>query len=407
MSLNILGDLYEGSYNGVGFLIDSSSVAGGRKTVTHEFPNQDNRYVEDLGLLNETITIRGCVATESYFGSRDALKAAFETPGYGTLIHPFYGIRQCACTTYSMEERTSALGDLNFTATFLVAQELNFPAGGTANFQGIIGLANTMIGLLHSYYRASSSTYPNLGRSTVIISNTISSMVQTFKRTSTTYITRSEFQSKNTADFKVALDTFTKLAPSLSYSPQSFLDTVAPVYKTIDSITTTGRSGFILAKGLLDLEVPLIRVTPATFRQLAAVDNQKLVVNFSKIYAFALMTTNASITTFSTLDDYTEFHSSLNNVYVDIKTRVAKDPLVSPVLTALEDLWSATSKLMSQQIVNLPFVSTVQGRDLPVSVLTYSYYGSLDKVTAIQELNFPAQIDPSFLSGNVRLLSGQ
>lgn len=404
MSLSIIDDLYPASYNGVGFLIESSTVAGGRKTVTHEFPNQDNRYVEDLGLLNETITIRGCVATESYFGDRDALKFAFETPGYGTLIHPFHGIRRCACTTYSIDERTDSLGHLNFSATFLVAQELNFPAGGAQTFQSVVGLANVMIGLLHSYYSSSNST--GLGRGYSVIGRTMKALTDTFKATSSNYITRSEFISDTTAEFKVALDRFNTLSPSLAANPQSFLDSIAPVYKTIDAITSDGRAGFSLAQGLLDLTIPPIRITPVTPHQLAVVAQQDLTVNFSRVYAFALMANNASLIKFTTLNEYLTTDQALNDLYADLRTNLALDPAASPVSTALEDLWANTSKLLAQQVAGLPLVSLVQGRDLPVTILTYNYYGSLDKVTAIQELNFPTHVDPSLLFGEVKILSG-
>ena len=43
-------ELFPCSFRGIPFLIERHTTKSGRKTVTHEFPNSDNRFVEDLGL---------------------------------------------------------------------------------------------------------------------------------------------------------------------------------------------------------------------------------------------------------------------------------------------------------------------------------------------------------------------
>ena len=44
-------------FRNIKFNYQDSSVDGGRKTVTHEFPDTNNRYVEDLGKLEKVFTL--------------------------------------------------------------------------------------------------------------------------------------------------------------------------------------------------------------------------------------------------------------------------------------------------------------------------------------------------------------
>ena len=49
MSLLNVKTLREASYEGIRFDVDSATLSFGRRTVTHEFPQRDTSYVEELG----------------------------------------------------------------------------------------------------------------------------------------------------------------------------------------------------------------------------------------------------------------------------------------------------------------------------------------------------------------------
>jgi len=89
-------DLLPASFRGVPFFVNDHELALGRRNAEHEFPLRDTGFVEDLGKKNRHYRVIGYVIVvpgsgESYFPDRDALIAALEQGGTGTLSHPYLG----------------------------------------------------------------------------------------------------------------------------------------------------------------------------------------------------------------------------------------------------------------------------------------------------------------------------
>ena len=104
--------LQKASFRGAEFFVDSASTTGGRKTVTHEFPNTDRRYIQDMGLKQRSFTVEAIITGSGaeYFSKRDALLNALETEGPGILVHPFYGQVSVVNDPYRLEEEISSIG---------------------------------------------------------------------------------------------------------------------------------------------------------------------------------------------------------------------------------------------------------------------------------------------------------
>jgi prophage DNA circulation protein len=115
-----LADYQQASFRGVPFLIRSHERAGGRRVAAHEYPFRDVGSAEDMGRRQITYRLRAYVVGSpsiSYFPARDALQAAFDAPGTGTLVHPFLGSVTVLCATATLSEGeagNSAYWDLEF-----------------------------------------------------------------------------------------------------------------------------------------------------------------------------------------------------------------------------------------------------------------------------------------------------
>lgn len=93
------------SFRGVPFFVESTERSGGRRTVSHEFPQRDTPYVEDLGRRAGTHRFDGYVIGDDYIAQRDALQEALESQaGPGELVHPSYGTISAICTGLSVRE---------------------------------------------------------------------------------------------------------------------------------------------------------------------------------------------------------------------------------------------------------------------------------------------------------------
>ncbi len=81
----------QGSFRGVPFYLDASDSDFGRRLASHEFPQQENPFVEDLGRKARKFTVDCYVLGNEYLAARDLLLAALEKKGSGPLVHPLFG----------------------------------------------------------------------------------------------------------------------------------------------------------------------------------------------------------------------------------------------------------------------------------------------------------------------------
>ncbi|HAW1868790.1 TPA: baseplate protein [Escherichia coli] len=83
--------LQDASFRGVPFKVEEESAGTGRRVETHEYPNRDKPYTEDLGKITFRPSITAYVVGDDCFDQRDRLIDALNKPGPGTLVHPTYG----------------------------------------------------------------------------------------------------------------------------------------------------------------------------------------------------------------------------------------------------------------------------------------------------------------------------
>ncbi|HAW0191952.1 TPA: DNA circularization protein, partial [Escherichia coli] len=92
--INWRDNLYDASFRGVPFSVESDEGSFGRRVQVHEYPNRDKPYTEDLGRATRRLTINAYLVGDDYAEQRDRLITAIETAGPGTLIHPQFGEMQ-------------------------------------------------------------------------------------------------------------------------------------------------------------------------------------------------------------------------------------------------------------------------------------------------------------------------
>jgi prophage DNA circulation protein len=87
----LLEDLFPASFRGVEFHMPASDAEGGRRVITVLFPGRDAVLHEDIGALPRRITVEALIVGDDYVRRAEALLAACERPGPGTLVHPWLG----------------------------------------------------------------------------------------------------------------------------------------------------------------------------------------------------------------------------------------------------------------------------------------------------------------------------
>jgi prophage DNA circulation protein len=122
-----------GSFRGARFIVPTAEAVVGRRGEVHEYPGRDLPYVEDLGRRTgefplEVFVDGSLVADGNYITARDALIAALNTSGPGTLVHPWYGTLTVSITDARVRESDREGGRATFTLTCIESGELAFPS---------------------------------------------------------------------------------------------------------------------------------------------------------------------------------------------------------------------------------------------------------------------------------------
>jgi len=113
--------LYAASFRDVGFLVPSLSTDRGQKSVIHEYPNSNRRFVEPLGVFPPIFSLSGIVHGDDYFQQRANLERVLDLPGVGELIHPIYGAVQVRSLPYTVTFNQNRAGEFTFNMKFAIS----------------------------------------------------------------------------------------------------------------------------------------------------------------------------------------------------------------------------------------------------------------------------------------------
>ena len=128
MSLLTL-QLRPASYKGIRFDVSDSSASAGRRTVLHEYPLRDKPYAEDIGRAAKRYTMTAVIAGVDYIARTKRLLEALESPGGGTLVHPWLGSLNVTPTEVGKAKFDKALGRATLDLSFVESGALENPSG--------------------------------------------------------------------------------------------------------------------------------------------------------------------------------------------------------------------------------------------------------------------------------------
>lgn len=133
------------SYRGLAFFVEGHESGFGRRQVTHEFPQRDEPFTEDLGRRAREYSVEAYLLGDEYPAQRDKIIAACETAGPGELVHPYLGNLQVECTGLRVSE-TSAEGRIcKLRLTFIEAGQAQYPTESTDATRAVSSAANDVI----------------------------------------------------------------------------------------------------------------------------------------------------------------------------------------------------------------------------------------------------------------------
>jgi hypothetical protein len=119
--------LQPGSWRGYGFVMTTAETRAGRRVTEHDYPYRDTIWAEDLGKLPRRFAFQAFLIGDDVYQQRDAMIAACEQPGEGTLVHPTLGPVQCVLLDFAVTDRSERGRVVELSFAFVVSSTILFP----------------------------------------------------------------------------------------------------------------------------------------------------------------------------------------------------------------------------------------------------------------------------------------
>lgn len=390
--------LYTASFRGIKFLVNRSSVAGGRKTVTHEFIDSDRRFVQDQGLLNRTFTVNAIIheVSYTYFAQRDNLLLALEEEGPGLLVHPFYGTQTVNVTSFTLDENTSSVGRADFNIVFEESQPNDSPTAITNNLSAILDLTNQVVGQVNADIATGygvSSIYPN---NFTDAENTLNNISSTFAVVTDQTMTDVEA----TEEFDQSVNEFSDDTTELVSDPTQLGSRLNDLWLQSNELVADPSDAVTYFQNYFDFGDDDTNINTNTLQKQERQTNRNLLNGSMQISSLALAYQNASLINYTTTDDIDNVRDILEAQY----EKVFNNPSVSQnTKDFIGRLRSEITKFFQQEEIITSQQIQIFTNTIPIRVLTYKYYGSIDNTEPLINLNDIQ--DMSFVSGDVNIIS--
>jgi len=390
----LLNQLFTATFNGVPFLVDTSTMHYGRKTQTFEYPNKQYRFVEDLGENLRTFDVDAIITgNDDYLVLREVFILALQKKGIGVLTHPLYGLVLVTVKTYTVTENLTSLGECVFSITFEEARQNLFPVFGDAGGSFVDSIINEIAPYLTAFFvtKFALSFKHNIADASSK-SQKLNSSLQPTRAVATEDNALNDFTSKS-ADFEV--NRYVSLQDSASFS--------ASIVDLLDAYNNLGLSAedsYALNSTAYYFGADDIIIKDTTAERSQRILNRKILNCY--VNTVLLMTLYSNALQITYLDDLqimekevdleTKYQYLMNNNVLDID-----------ILRQLEKLRNTVKRFFSQLKVNVSKVITVNVPVTPLSVLLYRYYADFeneDEVIALNDLNNVTQI-----SGDIKILT--
>jgi len=387
-----ISKLTEASYNNVKFLYQSSSISGGRKNVTHEFPNSDKRFVEDLGGLRKVYNIEAIIDNSDNNNHRDAFISALDSKvSLGTLIHPEYGVKKVKPINYTINNDKQQLGITSFSIVF---EEADLPVVGkissNSNFlSGLRNLAgNNVANKLSSAWEGATKIKENFDTANQIIGDTGRQIGRAASLVAGA--------GDGVNDFATSINEIVNNTQSLVNSPSILAQRLSNSFNALEVAFDNAQDVFDSVTSLIGFKNDVATSGSGNTRK-STLSNQRLINNLVSVNAIAIAYDQAGKVSYGNQDDLNKNITILENAFKNLSG------LDRDTVSELQKIRIEFQKITNNLSISLPKVSNFTTNKIPLNVLTYQLYGSLDKKEALNNLNNFR--DTSEVSGIIKILS--
>jgi len=393
---DILKDLKPASFRGIEFFVQSVDTTGGRKTITHEYPNSNTRFVEDIGLLEDSFSITAIIAEPNYFSKKQALKNALDTAGIGILINPFGdSVSVALAEPYTINESKNNLGVATFTMSFSKASRNIFPTETVENDSLIVDQANELVTNtetnLSNNLKLKTNNFTNFN----FVKNKLTDVADYFEIAKT----KAEQVAEKLNDFDSKLIDYRANLVELINKPDELASEITDLFNFLNVLAKDALGQIEMYKYFFDFGSEDEEIVGSTFARIEREENQQIINENILVNSLSLAYQNIINVDFTNTDEIDELSSILETQY----DAIADNVLDTTTYDNLQELRKEARIFFDRQRAIAYRVTQINTNLIPATVLTYDYYENLDNWEQILSLN--NSVEPSFLQGEINILT--
>lgn len=397
MSQLITEKLLEASYKGAQFFFQEISTTGGRKISTAELVNSDNRIVEDLGLLNDIISMAG-ITSGNDFSARDRLIAALKSPGSGQLSHPTRGLITVTADVFTTVDSLDNLGITTFDMTFIVAKDVVIvPRRSGVSPSEINNKAESLLDKILDFFGREYSISDQFPLN--FLDGVDKSKQITEKFTETALRFKSVSTGSSNELFRLLGDADTNRLAFLTDS-QSYAGLIGGLFRAIDDTGGTGGERSNIARSFSDFGDTDALISPTTQQLSERLRNRELVNDTMKAAGLAQSYRASPLVDFLTVNDIEDERNQLDGQYFDV---IDSDVLSDDVKNSINDLRNTNRIFLDNESETTFNLTTFNTKTTAITPLVYAHYGDVDLLDDI--ININNLTDISFVDGDLELLT--
>lgn len=383
--MGTLEQLQTASFRGIPFLVPSESKTGGKKTVTHEYPNSDKRFTEELGKIPPSFTLQCLIHGDDAINNRLRFESVLEEEGFGTLIHPIYGTVEVKTSgPFTVSSNQRSIGEFRFNVTFETSEPFITPSIVSVDKAQVSSdtdnTTNALDAVLLDQYED-----PGFADSLDAAAERITAITQDINNLLKTVVNPIQ---ENIAAFNRTVNAID--SGIVTIVQQGFLvqDSLTGLYLDFMNIAEIPDK---LAKAWEDLtsfNLSAPTVDTNTFKRQQISNNNNTLDSHTRLNALARLYESAAYTEFQTDVELDNFRSVLEEIYTTL-VQVDNDPIANDpdVRLNFAQLRSTTYLVLNEVEQNVWKITDIEPGKTSIALTTYRYYGDLDNVALLATLN--------------------
>lgn len=381
-----------GSFRGAKFSVDTVDADLGRRVVTHEYPQRDTPNTEDLGRKKREFTIEAYVVGANYEAARDALISACETPGRGTLIHPYLGNKTVVCTGCRVREGRTEMGIAYFSLTFVEAGVAAFPTAATDRSTSVFNAATSAIGSASTDF----SNKFSIASAPSFALNSATEKVSQFADLMSEQSAKVQAKTEALANFTYGVRNLKANVADLVATPGRLAAQMQGAIADLVALVPGGDPAIKSAlTGVLTYGVGFPNIPITTTNRAIEAKNQKALIDLSSRTAVAYQAIDATSRSYGSFEDVIQDRDS---IVADIDV-ILEDTDNDEVFSAFQSLRNEVVKALPQEDADLPQLQTIRlDATAPSLVVAYDLYQSVDNEADLIARNHIR--NPAFVSAS-------